>query len=103
MGPGVPLGGPKGLRGSTRGAQCCATEPPLMQLFVLLQLLVLDLTDDDSQVRGKKLHEFTGGYNKFLSQRKERDAQLTAQAQAQADEIARLQVFVDRFGAKVRG
>ena len=53
------------------------------------------------QVRGKKLHHFTGSYKKFLDQRKERDAQLTAQAQAQADEIARLQVFVDRFGAKV--
>ena len=54
-------------------------------------------------MRGKKLHQFTGSFNKFLEQRKERDAQLTAQAQAQADEIARLQVFVDRFGAKVCG
>ena len=55
-----------------------------------------------SQVRGKKLHHFTGSFKKFLAQRKERDAQLTATAEAQADEIARLQVFVDRFGAKVR-
>ena len=53
------------------------------------------------QVRGKKLHHFTGSYKKFIEQRKERDSQLTATAQAQADEIARLQVFVDRFGDKV--
>ena len=54
------------------------------------------------QVRGRKLHHYVGSYSKFLEQRKERDAQLAAQAMAQADEIARLQSFVDRFGAKVR-
>ena len=74
-----------------------------MGIFYLL-CLIPRLTDASShfQVRGKKLHHFTGSYKKFIEQRKERDSQLTATAQAQADEIARLQVFVDRFGAKVR-
>ncbi|GAX72848.1 hypothetical protein CEUSTIGMA_g303.t1 [Chlamydomonas eustigma] len=62
--------------------------------------LLQEACDHIVEVRGKKLHQFTGSYKKFLEQRAERDAQLTAQAQAQADEIARLQVFVDRFGAK---
>lgn len=52
------------------------------------------------EVRGKKLHHFPGTYSKFIEQRKERDAQQTALAAAQAEEIARLQSFVDRFGAK---
>ena len=52
------------------------------------------------EVRGKRLHHFPGTYSKFIEQRKERDSQQAALASAQADEIARLQSFVDRFGAK---
>ena len=73
----------------------------LLYLLGLSQMMSPLIRVFHFQVRGKKLHHFTGSYKKFLDQRKERDAQLTAQAQAQADEIARLQVFVDRFGAKV--
>ena len=41
-----------------------------------------------------------GGYSKFLEQRALREAQERATAEAQQAEIARLETFVTRFGAK---
>eukprot|EP00798_Chlamydomonas_sp_ICE-L_P029123 gene29123-32341_t len=51
-------------------------------------------------VRGKKLHHYAGSYSKFIDMRAEREAQLLATANKQQAEIAHLQSFVDRFGAK---
>ncbi|KAK9823064.1 hypothetical protein WJX81_005746 [Elliptochloris bilobata] len=52
------------------------------------------------EVRGRKLHHYVGGYAKFLEQRAIREAQERATAEAQQAEIARLETFVTRFGAK---
>ena len=52
-------------------------------------------------MRGKKLHHYTGSYAKFIEMRAERETQAIATATKQAEEIAHLQSFVDRFGAKV--
>lgn len=41
------------------------------------------------QVRGGKLHQFTGGFKSFMSQRAQREAQALSTAAAQAAEIER--------------
>jgi ABC-type Mn2+/Zn2+ transport system ATPase subunit len=51
-------------------------------------------------VRGGKLHYYACGYDKFLALREERMVQAVATAATQAAEIARLEEFVARFGAK---
>ena len=45
-------------------------------------------------------HVRAGNYSKFLEQRAQREAQERATAEAQQAEIARLETFVTRFGAK---
>ncbi|KAG1680802.1 hypothetical protein FOA52_008135 [Chlamydomonas sp. UWO 241] len=62
--------------------------------------LLQDACDHIVEVRGKQLHHYVGTFAKFLEQRAERDSQMAATASAQAAEIARLQTFVDRMGAK---
>jgi hypothetical protein len=52
------------------------------------------------QVRGRKLHQYVGSYSSFLEQREERARQASATAEAQKAEIARLEAFVAKFGAK---
>ena len=51
------------------------------------------------QIRGGQLHTYTGSYRSFMAQRSEREAQTRAAAEAQQEEIARLEDFVRRFGA----
>ncbi|KAL6751554.1 P-loop containing nucleoside triphosphate hydrolase protein [Haematococcus lacustris] len=52
------------------------------------------------QVRGKKLHAYTGTYSHFMEQRALRDAQALATAAAQQAEIDKLETFINKFGAK---
>jgi len=47
-----------------------------------------------------RLWSYTGGYTSYVRQRDEAIAGLRAKAEAQAEERARLQAFVDRFRAK---
>lgn len=52
------------------------------------------------EVRGGKLHTFTGNYSTFLAARKLKEEQAIAAANAAAAEIARTEAFVAKFGAK---
>lgn len=52
------------------------------------------------EVRGKKLRSWTGNFSRFLVAREEARAQDEAAKAKQDEEIAHLQSFVDRFGAK---
>ncbi|MCB9746299.1 MAG: ABC-F family ATP-binding cassette domain-containing protein [Alphaproteobacteria bacterium] len=52
------------------------------------------------ELRHRDLRRYNGDFATFLRERALRDAQLQATAERQAEEMARLQRFVDRFGAK---
>ena len=52
------------------------------------------------EMRGGTLNRYTGNYDDYLRQKDERHAQQLAQYKNQQREIAHLQRFVDRFGAK---
>ncbi len=52
------------------------------------------------ELRGGTLHRYTGNYDDFLNEKEARKAQQLAQYKNQQREIAHLQKFVDRFGAK---
>jgi ATP-binding cassette subfamily F protein 3 len=52
------------------------------------------------ELRGQELHAFTGNFTSWLRQREERIAQQQAAFESQQKEIARLERFVERFGAK---
>eukprot|EP00884_Botryococcus_braunii_P002776 jgi/Botrbrau1/1249/Bobra.0163s0042.1 len=52
------------------------------------------------EIRGRSLHHYVGSYSEFLVQREARQAAAQAAAERQAQEVAHLQSFVDRFGAK---
>ncbi len=52
------------------------------------------------EVRGGTLHHYTGSFESFMTQRAQREDQARALALAQQEEIARLEDFVARFGAK---
>ena len=52
------------------------------------------------ELRGQRLHEYTGNYDDFLVEREARKSQQQAAFKSQQREIAHLQTFVDRFGAK---
>ncbi|MFT3830623.1 MAG: ABC-F family ATP-binding cassette domain-containing protein [Opitutaceae bacterium] len=52
------------------------------------------------ELRGGTLHRYTGNYDDFLSEKEARKAQQLALFKNQQREIAHLQKFVDRFGAK---
>ena len=52
------------------------------------------------ELRGGMLNRYTGNYDDYLRQKDERHAQQLAQYKNQQREIAHLQRFVDRFGAK---
>ncbi|HWA86369.1 MAG TPA: ABC-F family ATP-binding cassette domain-containing protein [Opitutus sp.] len=52
------------------------------------------------EIRGATLNRYTGSYDDYLRQRDERHAQQLALYKNQQREIAHLQKFVDRFGAK---
>ena len=52
------------------------------------------------ELRGGALNRYTGNYDDFLRQKEDRAAQQLAQFKNQQREIAHLQRFVDRFGAK---
>lgn len=52
------------------------------------------------ELRGRRLHSWTGNYDAFLRQRDDHKAQQEALFRNQQREIAHLQKFVDRFGAK---
>ncbi len=52
------------------------------------------------ELRGGTLHRYTGDYDDFLAEKEARKAQQLAQFKNQQREIAHLQKFVDRFGAK---
>jgi ATP-binding cassette, subfamily F, member 3 len=52
------------------------------------------------ELRGGGLHYYHGNYDNFLQEKEARKAQQAAQYKNQQREIAHLQKFVDRFGAK---
>ena len=52
------------------------------------------------EVRSGKLHHYTGNFTSYLRQRDARIAEHQSAFEAQQEEIAKLQGFVDRFGAK---
>jgi ATP-binding cassette, subfamily F, member 3 len=52
------------------------------------------------ELRAGTLHRYTGNYDDYLSQKDARHEQQLAQYKNQQREIAHLQKFVDRFGAK---
>ena len=52
------------------------------------------------ELRGGTLHRYTGNYDDFLNEKEARKAQQAAVFKNQQREIAHLQKFVDRFGAK---
>ncbi len=52
------------------------------------------------ELRGGLMHRYTGDYDDYLRQKDERHAQQAALFKNQQREIAHLQRFVDRFGAK---
>ncbi len=52
------------------------------------------------ELRSGVLHRYTGNYDDFLVEKEERKAQQAAAFKNQQREIAHLQKFVDRFGAK---
>ncbi len=52
------------------------------------------------ELRGGRLHRYTGNYDDFLQEKEDRKAQQAASFKNQQREIAHLQKFVDRFGAK---
>ncbi|HLP08710.1 MAG TPA: ABC-F family ATP-binding cassette domain-containing protein [Opitutaceae bacterium] len=52
------------------------------------------------ELRGGTLHRYTGNYDDFLNEKEARKAQQLALFKNQQREIAHLQKFVDRFGAK---
>lgn len=64
------------------------------------EALLQGACDRITEVRGKRLHHYVGNYNIFLQQREERAALAAATAASKAAEIARLEDFVTRFGAK---
>jgi ATP-binding cassette subfamily F protein 3 len=53
-----------------------------------------------AEVRGGKLHHYAGNFTAFLKERELRAVQQEAAAEKLEDERAKLQSFVDRFGAK---
>jgi ATP-binding cassette subfamily F protein 3 len=52
------------------------------------------------ELRSNTLHYYHGNYDNFLKEKEARKAQQAAAFKSQQREIAHLQVFVDRFGAK---
>ena len=52
------------------------------------------------ELRGQRLHEYSGNYDDFLAERVARKERQQAMFKNQQREIAHLQTFVDRFGAK---
>ncbi|CAM6113173.1 unnamed protein product [Calypogeia fissa] len=52
------------------------------------------------EIRGQKLHHYTGSYSKFLRTREAQQQQALQDYQAKKAEIERLEGFVNRFGAK---
>ncbi len=52
------------------------------------------------EIRAGRVHRYRGNYDAYLEQREQRGAQHLAAYKNQQAEIARLQRFVDRFGAK---
>jgi ATP-binding cassette subfamily F protein 3 len=52
------------------------------------------------ELRGQRLHVYSGNYDDFLAEREARKERQQAMFKNQQREIAHLQTFVDRFGAK---
>ena len=52
------------------------------------------------ELRGGTLHSYTGNYDDYLREKEDRKAQQLSRFKNQQREIAHLQKFVDRFGAK---
>ncbi|CAM6103536.1 unnamed protein product [Calypogeia fissa] len=52
------------------------------------------------EIRGQKLHHYTGSYSKVLRTREAQQQQALQDYQAKQAEIERLEAFVNRFGAK---
>ncbi len=52
------------------------------------------------ELRSRALHRYHGNYDDFVIEKEARKEQLAAQFKSQQREIAHLQKFVDRFGAK---
>ncbi|TNE85647.1 MAG: ABC transporter ATP-binding protein [Deltaproteobacteria bacterium] len=56
--------------------------------------------DGIAEVRHRQLSTYTGNFTRFLAERELRESQHEAAFAKQQDEIARLERFVERFGAK---
>ncbi len=52
------------------------------------------------EIRHRTVHDYSGSYRSYLEQRSLRDEQLQSAFERQQKEIARLEGFVERFGAK---
>jgi ATP-binding cassette subfamily F protein 3 len=52
------------------------------------------------EVRGRRLHEYAGNFTRFLDERQLRISQHAVAFERQQEEIAKLERFVERFGAK---
>ena len=59
-----------------------------------------DLVDSIAEFRMERLFRYTGNYDNYLEQRAASEVQQWAAFKNQQREIARLQNFIDRFGAK---
>ncbi|MEW5302176.1 MAG: hypothetical protein WDW36_004981 [Sanguina aurantia] len=62
--------------------------------------LLEDACDGIVEVRGKKLHHYSGSYSNFMDQRTMRANQAASILAKEQEEIARLEDFIARFGAK---
>jgi ATP-binding cassette subfamily F protein 3 len=58
------------------------------------------VTNHTVEVRHKQLESYRGNLTAWLAEREAREALLASTARKQADEIAKLERFVERFGAK---
>jgi ATPase subunit of ABC transporter with duplicated ATPase domains len=63
---------------------------------------LLETCNHIAEVRGSKLHHFTGSYTQFLSARKLREEQATAQAMAAQVEIARTEAYIGACAPSMR-
>jgi ATP-binding cassette subfamily F protein 3 len=52
------------------------------------------------EIRHRRLHTYAGNFSRYLAERELRESQQVSAFQAQQDEIARLERFVERFKAK---
>jgi len=73
---------------------------PFSVMFVSHDKPLLESATRIIELRGQKIHDYSGNYSYFLEERDRRQQALEAQRARQQEEIDKLQGFIDRFGAK---